>query len=64
MRLPKQSPGAVRRVNNVAVSGEGGVNASGCFTCCLRKKGFAACLARCEVTGQCCDGGLSNCQSA
>ena len=32
-----------------------------CALCCSQKSGFAACMARCLYDGQCCDGGLSNC---
>jgi hypothetical protein len=35
-----------------------------CAAACVRKSGYAACLARCLVTGQACDGGLDNCESA
>jgi hypothetical protein len=32
-----------------------------CAAACVRKSGYAACLARCLVTGEACDGGLDNC---
>ncbi len=32
-----------------------------CALCCYFKQGFGACLARCLVDGQCCDGGTTNC---
>jgi len=32
-----------------------------CAACCAGKAGFGACLARCLVTHQACDGGVSNC---
>lgn len=32
-----------------------------CIICCSRKAGFGACVARCLLDGQCCDGGISNC---
>jgi len=32
-----------------------------CALCCIPKAGFGACVARCAVTGQACDGGISNC---
>ncbi len=32
-----------------------------CALCCSQKSGFAACMARCLLDGQCCDGGVSNC---
>ena len=32
-----------------------------CALCCVPKAGYGACVARCAVTGQACDGGLSNC---
>lgn len=34
----------------------------GCALCCSQKAGTAACIARCLVDGQCCDGGTQNCQ--
>lgn len=34
-----------------------------CALCCYGKAGFGACMARCLVDGQCCDGGVSNCTS-
>jgi hypothetical protein len=33
----------------------------GCALCCSQKAGFAACMARCLLDGQCCDGGVRNC---
>ena len=32
-----------------------------CAGACSRKAGFVACMARCLVTGEACDGGLDNC---
>lgn len=32
-----------------------------CAALCSGKAGYAACLARCLLTGQACDGGVSNC---
>jgi hypothetical protein len=32
-----------------------------CAACCAGKAGFAACVARCLVTHQACDGGVDNC---
>lgn len=32
-----------------------------CALCCSQKSGFAACMTRCLYDGQCCDGGLRNC---
>lgn len=32
-----------------------------CALCCSQKSGFAACVARCLLDNQCCDGGVSNC---
>lgn len=32
-----------------------------CAAKCASKAGYAACLARCLLDGQACDGGLSNC---
>lgn len=34
-----------------------------CALCCIRKSGYAACLARCLVDNQCCDSGVENCTS-
>jgi hypothetical protein len=34
-----------------------------CAAACARKAGYAACLARCVVTGEACDGGLTNCDN-
>ena len=35
-----------------------------CATACVRKAGYGACVARCLLDGQACDGGLDNCSSA
>lgn len=32
-----------------------------CAAKCAPKAGYAACLARCLLDGQACDGGISNC---
>ena len=34
-----------------------------CALCCAHKAGFGACLARCLLDGQACDGGTHNCSS-
>jgi len=33
-----------------------------CAATCGRKAGYAACVARCLITGEACDGGLDNCE--
>ena len=38
--------------------------AARCTTACRPRGGFAACFARCMVTHQACDGGVSNCRPA
>lgn len=35
----------------------------GCAACCIPKAGYAACVARCQLDGRACDGGLNNCSS-
>jgi hypothetical protein len=32
-----------------------------CAAACARKAGTVACIARCLVTGEACDGGIDNC---
>jgi len=32
-----------------------------CAKKCTSKKGFVACVARCMITGEACDGGVDNC---
>lgn len=32
-----------------------------CAAKCAGKAGFLACVARCELTGEACDGGINNC---
>lgn len=34
-----------------------------CSAKCAGKAGFLACVARCQATGQACDGGIDNCES-
>lgn len=34
----------------------------GCSWCCLGKKGFGACVVRCQIDGKCCDNGRTNCE--
>lgn len=34
------------------------LNELACALCCTKKSGYAACVAYCVISGQCCDGGI------
>jgi hypothetical protein len=71
MNMPVCMPLALRRTDLpiFARASPGGLTSQdfldprniACAAACSRKSGFAACLARCLVTGEACDGGIDNC---
>jgi hypothetical protein len=60
MNLPIQAAPVMRghaRSHQTQMLSQQGV----CELCCIPKAGFVACVARCHLDGQACDGGLNNC---
>ena len=74
MKMPIRMPQALRHTDQptFARASFGGLHPQfdflnprniACAAACSRKSGYAACLARCLVTGEACDGGINNCES-
>ena len=61
MNLPVQAAPVLRGHFRVYHAGTLQQQQLNCALCCIPKAGFAACVAACAVTGQACDGGVSNC---
>jgi len=61
MKMPTQAVPVLRGYIHAAHIGQLLQQQLDCGLCCLPKAGFGACVARCIVDGQACDGGTTNC---
>jgi hypothetical protein len=57
--LPKQAAPVLR--GHLKIYQFGTLQQQDCFTACLTKQGYGACLARCLYDNVACDGGTTNC---